>query len=269
MTIKLIDSVHEIFNQVHLATGKPVELIENQDMSVYAMVKIARNSMQSHILYYKPEHGEILNHLIAHECGHILRMFSVSAEKRFVPFTDNDIKRKALTAIDPELNKLSQTIQLQHLAHIVNLWYSGLIRQLTNCPSDIRIEKWIYDSFTDLRPYQEQSISKQYEEAVVGLSERVEKLSPRTILIASNSMNYVFFSVLGDYFKDDRRIRRYKRSDCADTGKKLLSIQKESVDDYSGDMNTVDKWADILGISGWFAWRAFEDMPESYLNVIH
>jgi len=267
MNLDLSPSVYKIFAQVKSSTGKDIKLIENKDLNVYAFVKIARKSMTHHLMYYKPEHTGIINHLIAHECGHILRIHTVEPENRLVPFTNDQVKLKALKDIEPEIRRLSQTLAFEGLAQIVNLWYAGTVRQLTSYPSDIMIEKWLYDEYPDLRPYQSKSIKKQYDEAVQGLSSRVEKMTPHKILQASNSMNYAFFHILEAHFKDNYHLGRYDRSAYASTGKKLTIFQQESENNYKGDTHVANKWAEALQCSHWFSWRDFEDVPENYLNT--
>ena len=85
MSIQLIDTVHTILEKVRNETGKRVEFIEKNDLTTFAALKMARKNMPSHLVFYKREHDEIINHLIAHECGHVLRMFAVPEEKRIRP----------------------------------------------------------------------------------------------------------------------------------------------------------------------------------------
>ena len=265
MNLDLIDSVNRIFDEVKSLTGKGVQLIEKSDLDTYASVKIARKGMPDHLMYYKREHTGIMNHLIAHECGHILRIYDVGPENRLIPFTNDELKLKALKDIEPEIQKLSQIMPFEGLVQVANMWYAGTIKQLTNFPSDIMIEKWIYDEYPDLRPYQSQYMKKQYSEAVQALSGQVERMSPRKILKASNSMNYAFFHLLGTHFRDDYYLRRYDRSAYASIGNELILLQQESENTYKGDIDTVNKWAEALKLSHWFAWRDFEDIPDNYL----
>ena len=264
MSIDLPDSIHKIFEEVKSLTGKDVKLIETTDLGVYAFVKIARRKMSEHLMYYKPEHSGIMNHLIAHECGHILRIYGVEPQSRKVPFTNNQLKSQALKEIEPEVQKLSQTIAFDGLVQIVDMWYTGTIRQLTSYPSDIMIEKWIYDEYPELRPYQSESIKKQYDEAVQGLSSRVDRMTPRKILQASNSMNYAFFHILEAHFGVNYYLGRYQRSSYASLGKELMRLQQGSANSYAADIDIINRWAGAIGCSHWFSWRDFEDVPADY-----
>ncbi len=265
--MNLIGSVYKIFEEVKSLTGKEVQLLEKKDLDTPASVKVARKNMSAHLMYYKPEHTEIINHLIAHECGHIMRIYSAAESDRIMPYTDDQIKLRALKDIEPEVQILSKTLPFENLVKIVNIWYSGMIKQLTNFPSDIMIEKWIYDKYAELRSYQAQSIQRQYNEAALTLSFDVEKMTPKKILIASSGMNCAFFRILGMYFNSNYQANRFDRSPYSKIGEKLITLQRSQQDNYKGDIATITKWGEALNLSHWFAWKDFEDIPTSYLNT--
>jgi hypothetical protein len=267
MSIQLIDTVHTILEKVRDKTGKGVEFIEKNDLTTFAALKMARKNMPSHLVFYQRKHDEIINHLIAHECGHVLRMFAVPEEKRFVPYSDDNLKLTALTQIEAEINVISKTLPLEQLATIVTLWYTGIIRQVTNHPPDIMIEKWLFDDYPALRPYQKKSIEKQLSESIAGLKDSVSQITPKTILEASNIMNYAFFRLLGLHFGTNF-IRAYNNTPYVSRGKELTSItEKEYVDNYEGDIQMANRWAQLLRLANWFKWRDFEDIPQGYTNA--
>jgi len=264
MGIHLIKAVHDILDKVREETGKSVEFIKKDDLQTFAAVKMARKNMPSHMVVYKDEHNEIINHLVAHECGHMLRMFAVPEEKRLVPYSDDELKLKALEQIENEITVLSKRLRFEQLAGMVNLWYAGIIRQVTNQPPDVMIERWLYDDYPELRPYQKESIEKQLKDALDGLRPTVEDISPKTILEASNIMNYAFFRLLGLHLKTNF-IRPYNNTPYVNRGKELAVItEKEYVNTYEGDIQMANKWSQVLGLSGWFGWRGFEDVPDTY-----
>lgn len=267
MSLDLKESVNEILEKVKQLTGKDIEFIEKSDLTTYAALKMARKNMPSHLIFYKEEHNEIINHLIAHECGHVLRIFGVPEEKRLIPRTDDQIKLNALAEIEPEIQELSTVLPFDKLAQIVNLWYNGTFRQVTNFPPDIIIEKWIYDEYPELRPYQAQSLKKQHEEALAGLSPEVMKMTPAKFLDVSNIMNYAFFRILGMYFKINY-LKPYNNSPYLNKGKELASITEDYIDNYEGDIRMVNRWAEFLNLSKWFSWTDFENIPDNYVETL-
>jgi len=268
MDIQFIDPVPAVLEEVKSVTGKGVKFIEREDLATYALLKMARKNMPSHLIYYKKEHDEIINHLIVHECGHLFRIFKCPENQRLMPYSDQQIKYNALQEIENEIMALNKNLPEDRLIHIINLWYNGLLRQVTNLPPDIMIEKWIYDEFPVLRPFQLRTLKKQHSESVAGLTDTVRKITPHTILSASNIMNYAFFRILGFHIGHNF-IREYSSTPYIRKGKKLETItEKDYTDSHEGDNLMIDKWAAFVNISNWFKWRGFEDVPPNYEQMV-
>jgi len=219
----LIAPVKEILDKVKQTTSKEIQFVEKDDLTTYAALRMARKNMPAHIIFVKKEHDEIINHLIAHECGHVLRLFGVPEEKRLIAITNDQIKLNALSEIEAEIQELSTALPFDRLAQVVNLWYTGIFRQVTNFPPDIMIEKWLYDNYPELRQYQLKSIKKQHQEALTGLSTEVVNMTPLKFLDVSNIMNYAFFRILGFHFGINF-IKPYNNTKYIGTGKKLASL---------------------------------------------
>jgi hypothetical protein len=269
MDIQFIDPVPAVLEEVKNTTGKGIEFIakENLAASAYATIKMARKDMPSHLIYYKKDHDEIINHLIVHECGHLFRIFKCPENQRLMPYSDQQIKYNALKTIENEIMALTDILSEDQIAHLSDIWYNGPIHQVTNLPPDIMIEKWIFDQFPALRPLQLKSLNKQLTEAVAGLTKTLSRMTPPTILFASNVMNYAFFRILGLHVGQNF-IRRYSSTPYISKGKELTSITEKDYDDsHEGDNLMIDKWAAFVNISDWFKWRGFEDVPPNYLQT--
>ena len=248
-------------------TGKPLKFVEKDDMNVFAEVKIAQKSMPAHIVFYRRQHDAIINHLVAHECGHILRMFGVAEEKRLIPAGSRD-DRTVLLEIEGDLKRISKAIPLRELVQMVKTWRNGLIKQLTSYPPDIMIEKWIYYSYPELRPYQLQSLEKRNKQAIMDLSRNVPMIPPVKIYNSSNIMNYAFFNILDSHIKTDLA-RPYLNTPFSKKGKQLIKLtEKDYENTYEGDIFMIQKWAEFLGLSKWFEWVRFEDVPLDYPNSV-
>ena len=264
MEIQFIDPVPAVLKEVKNATGKGIEFIAQENLATYAAIKMARKDMPSHLIYYKNKHDEIINHLIVHECGHLFRIFKCPENQRLMPYSNQQIKYNALKTIENEIMALTNILSEDQIVHIIDLWYNGLIRQVTNLPPDIMIEKWIYDQFPTLRPLQLKSLKKQHSESVAGLTETVHRMTPHTILFASNVMNYAFFKIIGLHMGHNF-IREYSSTSYLGRGKELASItEKDYTDSHEGDNIMIDRWAYYLNISDWFKWHGFEDVPPDY-----
>ena len=266
MGLELIPPLKAIIQKVEDLTQKKIEFLEKNDLTTYAAVKMARRNMKSHLIFHKKEHSDLIWHLIAHECGHILRMYAVPEEKRLIPASDQETKTIAFTEMEDDIKKMSTQLPVERLAQILNLWFTGTIRQVTNFPPDIMIEKWLYDDYPELRPYQLESIKKQHSEAIVGLKEDVRNLTPSKIYNASNIMNYAFFRIIGFHFQTNF-LGPYNQTTFVRKGKDLAAYTVANyVNDYEGDINMINYWADYFNLAKWFRWVGFEDIPADYLS---
>jgi len=266
MDIHFIDPVPEVLEEVRRLTGKEIRFIEKDDLATYASLKMARRHMPCHLVYYRKKHDEIINHLIVHECGHLFRIFRCPQNRRLMPYSDREIKLNAVGRMGSEIAALGTVLSRDQITHVIDIWYNGLIRQLTNLPPDIMIEKWIYDKYPALRELQLKSLEKQHAEAMEGISEEnmSGRVTPETILSAYNVMNYAFFRILGFHIGRNF-VKPYGKTRYLEKGKALASItEKECDDSHEGDNLMIDRWAAFLNLSGWFQWRGFEDVPANY-----
>ena len=267
MALELIKPVHLILEKVKELTGKGIEFIEKNDLPTYAAIKMARKNMSAHLVFYKKEHNELINHLIAHECGHILRIFSAPVEKRLMPATDQETKTIAFTEMQNEIQKMSTYLSVEKIAQVMNIWYAGTVRQVTNFPPDIMIEKWLYNDYPDLRSYQLESIKKQHSDAVEGLKDSVRQLTPAKIFNASNIMNYAFFRIIG-YHIGTNFLAPYNQTPFVRKGKDLAAYTTANfLDSYDSDMDMILYWTNYFYLSKWYRWMGFEDIPEDYLQT--
>jgi hypothetical protein len=266
MGLQLTKPVHRILEKVKEVTNKNIEFIEKNDLTTYAAIKMARRNMPAHLIFHKREHNELVGHLIAHECGHILRMFAAPEEKRLIPMSNRATKTEALKEIEEDITRMSTFLPFDRLAQIINLWVDGTIRQVTNFPPDIMIEKWLYDEFPELRRCQLESIKKQHQEALSGLKDEVKKITPSKIYDVSNIMNYAFFRIVGYHIKTNF-LAPYNQTSFAGRGKELAEYtDKTYLNTYEGDIAMINHWAQYLSLSNWFVWTSFENVPDNYLQ---
>jgi hypothetical protein len=267
MGLELIKPVHDILDRVVEVSHKKVEFIEKNDTPTFAAIKMARKNMPAHLIFHKKEHNEFVNHLIAHECGHIIRTFLAPAEKRVMPSTDQETKKIAFTEMEDDIKGMSSFLSVDKIAQVMNLWYTGTVRQVTNFPPDIMIEKWLYEYYPKLRPYQLESIKKQHSEAIQGLKDSVRQLTPAKIFNASNVMNYAFFRIIG-YHIGTNFLTPYNQTPFVRRGKDLAAYTSANyVDNFDGDISMIGYWTDYFNLSKWYRWTGFENIPEDYLQM--
>lgn len=268
MVLDLIEPTRQILEQVEELTQKKFKFVEKEDLPFFAKVKPARKNMSHHIMFYRKAHDEIINHLISHECGHIIRIFETPESKRVIPFTNKTHFKLAMDEMKDEIKKISAFIPVLQLNQLSNMWFEGLVSQLTNCPPDLMIEKWIYDNYSGLRQFQFESIKKQWKDAIAARGGVIRKITPTKIFNSSNIMNYAFFKIISSYINYDF-LRPYKSSPFVKKGEILVKLtEKNYQNNFEGDIKKINEWANFLSLSGWFSWRNFEEIPDNYENIV-
>ena len=264
MTLEVLEPVKAILAKVEVATGKGFDLVEKPDLAQLAGVKMARHGMPRHIIRYRLTDMQILNHSIAHECGHVLRMSSVTEEQRRVPITNRYTTAEAMIHILPEAERISAGLPGDLGPQFLNMLYEGLVRQLTNLPPDIAIERWLCLDYPALHDAQLASLRFQLREAEAGLDREVRVMTPRLIYESCNTMNYAFLLLVGEALGESL-LGRYAGSSFRDGGLRLAALTRSRpLDTYPDEIAMVDAWAGHLGLARWFEWTGFENVPEGY-----
>ena len=130
-------------------SGKYIDIVPDPSVSEYARatIRVSEASGGTMTLAYGPQYEDQLGYLVGHECGHVIRMYSVPDEARLAPVTTANRRARVTREWYPHLQKLSRIgVPDDGLADLVTRWLEGIIRQLWNFPADMRIERWIRES---------------------------------------------------------------------------------------------------------------------------
>jgi hypothetical protein len=260
-------SAEEIVSDIENRTKKEMVFIEKPDLEVRATIKMARKNMSNHFFYAKNFRSEAINHLVVHECAHVLRISSAQEKERLAPAIKSENIIYYRVSIDKSLPKIFKEMPKETLEKILDFWLNGIIRQLTNLPVDYRIEYWIYSSFPNLRKTQKESVENDLKASIQSLSKEVKEIIPIIIFEKSYLMNYAYTRLI-DKLLGTNYLPYYKNLDNLDEGDKLASLLETEDKGYNQDIDTINCWAEILNLSNWFAWINFEQIPDDYLNVV-
>ena len=253
-----------ILQQTEELTGKPIEFVQDDSLSILASVRMARSFMPAHTIRFRKADSVLLAHLIAHECGHMQRMFAAAPDKRLVPVTRSkhtDLVFRILAA-DP-------TIALGGMEkcatrELFTIWHQGMVNEVVNLNVDYRIESWLYREYPGMRPNQEKSIRLQVQMSVAGLTPNVKRDTPHLVYEGSNAVNYAYLRSIG-IMLGQNLVRDYTDPAIVELGKRLAAVLEEPDIGFEGDVRESNQWAAMLGIEEWLDWQAFEDVPASYL----
>jgi hypothetical protein len=262
--LNLLPPVLEIMERVKEVSGKDITFRPAPDQLVPATSKIARARMTHHLIKYQPQLAHRINHLTAHECGHILRTMAADPAIRVVPMSNAQTKAIAVRELEKELSRLPEAMR----NHMLDVWLGGLITQVTSLPACVRIERWIHVEYPSLRDEQRLYLDEDVKRTLQGLTKKVERVTPKTIFRISNSITYAYLRGLEPVTGKDLRKHFSGRPSIIATGIQLYEVLGEEETGYAGDIRVTNEWARILKINDWFGWIGFEDMPESYFQDV-
>ncbi|HWR57535.1 MAG TPA: hypothetical protein VN328_01490 [Thermodesulfovibrionales bacterium] len=255
MPLELIDAVEDILKQVEERTGKAIQLVENKDLPMSAEMRMASKDETKHRLFHRPVCDEQINYVIANQCGHILRLFGVPEDQRFMPVANQRTMMSYVMEMGDEFHRLLKVFGQEKIKQMVRLWYEGVIFQLTKMPPDIMIDKWLYDEYPDLRPIQLSSLIRQRKEAILSLAQDTRTFTPKKIYRVSNIMNYTFFKVLEDHFRLDWVAPYHSTIFIFDGSALALLTKNDYVNNHTGDRAMIDAWAECLHLTTWYEWK--------------
>jgi len=216
-------------------------------------------SRQPHEIHFVRGEERVIGHLIAHEVGHLVRLYQVPEDERLMPAVTPDSRRRAAEQVLPELaSLLYRGIPEDALVELFDPWYQSVCTQLASFPADLRIEAWIRDCFPALRRVQERSLLEEVHRSLPLLQPEVTALTPPTIYQATMAMNAAQAWQIAEFYSIPSLIDPFQRHGFASIGARLAHIVLSRDDEgHRSDMQAVNEWADELRLSGWFEWRPY------------
>lgn len=258
----ILPVIHEIIELVRNVSKKDVEFQLFINMKTDGITKIARNRMVKHVIKIKENNVARVNHTIAHECCHILRMMEANPSDRIIPFTNNVTNSAAYDTLSSELNMLPVNMRQK----VFDFWSWGLIMQLTNLPVDSKIEMWLYKNYPALRNYQIKSLETDANLCLVGLSKEVEKNTIGKIFFMSNAMVYAYLKMISLITGVDYSHNFINHINIVNAGNNLYKYLEGEDKGLIQDIEIIKAWGNYLNINDWYTWIGFEDVPDSYYD---
>lgn len=260
LNYSIIPELHSLIDLVKEVSGKDTEIQIIETLQTDGSTKVARERMPKHIIRIKGNQIARINHLVAHECCHILRIMQANPSDRVVPSSNSVTMNLASIELSDQAQSLPQQIRSKAL----EFWISGLIMQLTNLPVDTRIEIWLNKNYPALRKQQIKSLKIDASQTLMCLSKKVEQSTISKVFYLSNAMTYAYLRATG-WITEENYVRKFRDHEkIVDAGKSLFSMLEGEDKGFTHDLQTIKAWGDFLNISDWFKWIGFEDMPDSY-----
>jgi hypothetical protein len=258
-------------DEVQERTGRQVEVrpdpaVRGRGRAIYV---VTDRDPRRHLILFDPQHEHHLNHLVAHECGHIVRFAVAEQRDRRVPVMTSERRTLATRQLLPELTRLVKDgIPEGAIADVLPTWLSGTIAQLSDTPADIYIERWLWETHPSLRAPQEASLRSQVQTLQLVHRPVVAAFTPEPVWRASDAMNYALVKAISRLLREPSLVRPYARSEAQRAGDELLQIVDASPDiGLAGDRRLSELWAARLGIGDWLEWRTLDTLPRDFRHA--
>jgi len=231
----------------------------DSQLDTRASVRIARANDLCHVLTYNPRYEKYLDCLIAHECGHLLRLWSVPSSERLLPSVTAEQRRMVNRQLLSEMPTEALLLPPDAVKELLSLWHSGVVRQVVNYPVDIRIEEWLLREYPGMSDLYTETLREQLREDQVVLAPEIGLFTPRCVYEASVIMNYAFARRVCEMLGGSSVGLPYPKR-LARAANELLAILDGEEDNHQGDIRIVNRWAQRLGIGNWYAWVRLDEL---------
>ncbi len=268
----LLPLTHALLRDVEARTGRPVVVradpaVRDRGRAIYV---VSDPDPSRHLVLYDPAERRHLDHLVIHEIGHLRAFSDAAPEERTVPVLTERARLRAITQLGRELERLVERgVPERLLPELLPIWLSGTVAQLVDTPADIAIELDMSNSSPGLRSHQRASLEAQAIELHRVLLPQVRAVTPPSIWLASNAMNYALLRSVGRFLNEPWMWRPYAGTVMASVGDELLALGGGVTGtDLAANHALSGRWAGRLGFRGWFEWRRLDELPGDSKHAI-
>jgi len=262
----LLDPVRDMLDVLREVSGRDVHVVRKPDLKSPARIRMAGAGSAAHVLFWRGDDDPLVNHVIANECGHLIRLYGAPPDRRLVAVANERTESRYREEIREDIQRLSLIHGIAALGGFLPLWYESVVFQLTRMPPDIAIERWIHREYPGLRDIQRNALMEQQAKAAAVLSRGIRRMTPRKVYDVSQAMNYAFFRLM-EPLAGVGLTAPYERSLYALQGEELLGRADRGVrDDHEGDVELTRRWAEALGLTGWIEWRRLDEVEAGTLH---
>lgn len=242
----------DILQSVELVTGKSVQLMRDENLTVLAALSIARNGADFHVLRYKPS-NEPMDYLVAHQAGYLLRLYECPPEKRF-DFSVTGVGDETVASL---LNLDGKTSNQDgtHLDVASKMLTQWTLMNLRSLPIGMRIDDWISSQHPELKDLQSIGIATQQQQNINLLSHKISGYYIPTPLMGPISA----FAMFADRLLGvDQFATPFAAAGLQHSGTELLQIWDATPKAAANDCELVDAWAMHASIRNWYEWAPYK-----------
>ena len=107
--------------------------------------------MPAHVIRFRKADPVLLAHLIAHECGHVQRIYAAPPDKRLAPVTKSKHIDHVFRILAADPCVTLDTMDEQAAREMLTIWHQGMVNQVVNLNVDYRIESWLCREYPGIR----------------------------------------------------------------------------------------------------------------------
>lgn len=240
-------------------TGRFVRVLPDSQLDTRASVRIARANDQCHLLTYKPRYERYLDCLIAHECGHLLRLWSVPSPERLLPSVRAEQRRMVNRRLLSEMPAEALLLPPEAVKELLSIWHAGVVRQVTNYPIDLRIQRWLFKEYPGMGDLHREALREQLREDQAVLAPEIEFFTPPPVYEVSVIMNCAFASRISEMLGESSPPLPYPKRLAMAANELLAILDRGQENNHRGDIRIVNRWAQRLSIGNWYTWVRLEN----------
>jgi len=232
----------------------------DSQLDTRASIRIARANDLCHVLTYNSRYERYLDYLVTHECGHLLRLWSVPPAERLLPSVTAEQRRMVNRRLLSEIPAEALLLPPEAVSELLSIWHAGVIRQLVNYPVDLRIEQWLFQEYPGMSDLHAEALREQLRENQVVLAPEIEFFTPCSVYEASVTMNCAFALRVSEMVGNSSLRLPYPKRLAKAASELLTMLDAEGENNYRGDIRIVNRWAQLLGIGNWYTWVRLDEL---------
>ncbi len=262
---QLVPTAQSLLQRVERDTGSPVTVLQVPRAAHPTDVRIryARED-RPHTITLAEDAAPFWDYLVAHAAARALRFFAVPPQERVLAVVDRRRERQVARFLLPLVQKNWRRVvgagapPLPEASHLARLYHQGLVAQVVDVPTDLRIDTWLRAEYGDLRPLQETALRTAVGELDMRLVRAVRETTPPFVYRRAAPLNAAYSIYVARLLDDPSIATTYEQAGLGRIGRELADpLWETRFADYRQDCADTQRWAQRFGLVDWFAWQSF------------
>ena len=249
---ELLPAVNRLLQMVEEAGGLPVIVVQQDDLEDLAMVRLATRDQQTHRIIYR-DAGEPSSYHVAFEAALLLRMVLVPAEQRVILHETREAREKVISQVE---RMFKGKISLAQARSAGLQYYDGVLMRLRSTGPGLWADRWLFEQAPELRGLQAELLQSQVQDNLFCLEGQVERLTPTAVLQVTRAINAAHTFHSAGLLGIPSLAIPYQAAGLEALAKELINLTSAAPRTNDPDREIVDGWAEKLGISRWYCWKA-------------